>query len=327
MTGTATGSELSAHAAAFQRCVVNVLSAQIAASAGWCVLRHLASDPIALVDEVSAGEGQALTGILRAVLRSGMSSAAVVLGSDLPELLPSARLQEVEPTRTAGRHRLIVWLGDDRDLYGVAALERPRSGAEFSAADCDRLRPLLPLISAGARAQIAALNLECEAIAGRALGSEAGTVLLLDTERRRIVWSNDERWQQRAEEPRLVSGLFGTLDRLGADAGEVTVAPPAAARSSRTTLVCRPAGPSLVVVQLSRLPELSPDLSPREHTVAKLLLEGYGGVNVAAITGLSENTVRTYIRRVYRKLGVRNRADFVRRMLSNHPEYTRSAAC
>jgi len=39
-------------------------------------------------------------------------------------------------------------------------------------------------------------------------------------------------------------------------------------------------------------------------------------VNVAAISGLSENTVRTYVRRLYQKLGVANRADLVRKLMS-----------
>ena len=42
-------------------------------------------------------------------------------------------------------------------------------------------------------------------------------------------------------------------------------------------------------------------------------------VNVAAIAGLSENTVRTYVRRLYSKLGVNNRADLVRKLMSPEP--------
>jgi DNA-binding CsgD family transcriptional regulator len=66
--------------------------------------------------------------------------------------------------------------------------------------------------------------------------------------------------------------------------------------------------------------ELSPDtacLSEREREVSRLLVMGYSSVNVAAITGLSENTIKTYIRRVYQKLGVSNRTDLVRAL---HPE-------
>jgi DNA-binding CsgD family transcriptional regulator len=57
-------------------------------------------------------------------------------------------------------------------------------------------------------------------------------------------------------------------------------------------------------------------LSKREREIAKLLVAGYTGVNVAAIAGLSENTVRTYVRRLYAKLGVSSRADLVRKLMT-----------
>jgi DNA-binding CsgD family transcriptional regulator len=57
-------------------------------------------------------------------------------------------------------------------------------------------------------------------------------------------------------------------------------------------------------------------LSKREREIARLLVAGYSGVNVAAIAGLSENTVRTYVRRLYGKLGVSNRADLVRKLVT-----------
>jgi hypothetical protein len=50
--------------------------------------------------------------------------------------------------------------------------------------------------------------------------------------------------------------------------------------------------------------------------MARLLVAGYSGVNIAAIVGLSENTVRTYFRRLYAKLDVSNRADLVRKLVS-----------
>jgi DNA-binding CsgD family transcriptional regulator len=53
-------------------------------------------------------------------------------------------------------------------------------------------------------------------------------------------------------------------------------------------------------------------LSPREREVARLLVEGYANLNVAAHLGISENTIRTYIRRLYKKLNVCNRIDLIR---------------
>ena len=69
----------------------------------------------------------------------------------------------------------------------------------------------------------------------------------------------------------------------------------------------------------TRPPASSPCLEPaslsrREREVARLLVDGYSLVNAAAILGLSENTTRTYLKRIYAKLGVCNRVEFVRRL-------------
>lgn len=56
-------------------------------------------------------------------------------------------------------------------------------------------------------------------------------------------------------------------------------------------------------------------LSGREQQIAELLMSGYAVINIAAILELSEHTVRTYVRRLYRKLDITNRVDLVRTML------------
>lgn len=60
-------------------------------------------------------------------------------------------------------------------------------------------------------------------------------------------------------------------------------------------------------------------LSRRERQIAELLVVGYAALNAAAILELSEHTVRTYVRRIYRKLNVSNRADLVCRLLTVCP--------
>lgn len=60
-------------------------------------------------------------------------------------------------------------------------------------------------------------------------------------------------------------------------------------------------------------------LSPREREIASLLVDGYAAINAAAVLDLSEHTVRTYIRRLYRKLDVKNRADLVRTLVHAAP--------
>jgi DNA-binding CsgD family transcriptional regulator len=61
---------------------------------------------------------------------------------------------------------------------------------------------------------------------------------------------------------------------------------------------------------------MNDNLSRREREIARMLVSGYTAVNIAATYGLSENTVRTYMRRLYRKLAVNNRADLVRQILA-----------
>ena len=73
-------------------------------------------------------------------------------------------------------------------------------------------------------------------------------------------------------------------------------------------------GPAVVRVETSEKAntQAMEGLSRREREIARLLVAGYSGVNVAAIAGLSENTVRTYVRRLYTKLGVSNRTEATR---------------
>jgi DNA-binding NarL/FixJ family response regulator len=53
------------------------------------------------------------------------------------------------------------------------------------------------------------------------------------------------------------------------------------------------------------------ELSARENQIARLLVAGYAVVNAAAVMGLSENTVRTYVRRIYQKPLVKSRAELI----------------
>jgi DNA-binding CsgD family transcriptional regulator len=50
-----------------------------------------------------------------------------------------------------------------------------------------------------------------------------------------------------------------------------------------------------------------PGLTPREADVAFLAASGYACLNIAADLGISEHTVRTHLKRIYRKLGVSSR--------------------
>ncbi|MDE0206636.1 MAG: LuxR C-terminal-related transcriptional regulator [Candidatus Tectomicrobia bacterium] len=57
-------------------------------------------------------------------------------------------------------------------------------------------------------------------------------------------------------------------------------------------------------------------LPPAESRVAVLLAEGRTMKEIAVLTGLTESTIRTYVKRIHRKLGVSRRADLVHLVLS-----------
>jgi DNA-binding CsgD family transcriptional regulator len=56
-------------------------------------------------------------------------------------------------------------------------------------------------------------------------------------------------------------------------------------------------------------------LSGREYEVARLLVAGYTCENIGARFGVSSNTIRTYTRRLYAKLGIVSRIDLVHHFL------------
>ena len=57
-------------------------------------------------------------------------------------------------------------------------------------------------------------------------------------------------------------------------------------------------------------------LTPAESRVALWLAEGKTVPGIAALSGRAENSIRTYLKRIHRKLGVSRRADLVRLVLS-----------
>jgi DNA-binding CsgD family transcriptional regulator len=56
------------------------------------------------------------------------------------------------------------------------------------------------------------------------------------------------------------------------------------------------------------------DLTPAEERVAALVAEGHTNKEVAAALFLTERTVEFHLTHVYRKLGVRSRAELARRL-------------
>jgi DNA-binding CsgD family transcriptional regulator len=228
-------------------------------------------------------------------------------------------------------HALLVFLHEGGVLFGLCGLERRAVDGPFTDADAKKLEALAAFIVAGARAQIAYDELAREASALRALGRTTGALFVVDRDAKRVIWAADREhgidWAEDVApiEEAIVNAAKKLLES-GAR-GEALPTPPRLPRGTVTAVAKIEDDPvfssaRVAVVRVEPLGEKAGTmdaLSRREREIARLLVAGYSGVNVAAIAGLSENTVRTYVRRLYQKLGVSNRADLVRKLMAPEP--------
>ena len=233
---------------------------------------------------------------------------------------------------TAGQ-ALLVFFHEGGVLFGLGGLERRAGEPLFTPADASALESLAPYVVAGARSQIAYDELAREAAALRALGRPGGTLYVLDRDSRKVLWAAD-----REEGIDWAADVLPIEDSL-ANAAQTSLE----SRARGEALPTPPRLPNGVVVAVAKIdgdpvfggarcavvrvesvdgkaPAAMEGLSRREREIARLLVAGYSGVNVAAIAGLSENTVRTYVRRLYQKLDVNNRADLVRKLMAPEPK-------
>lgn len=224
-------------------------------------------------------------------------------------------------------HALLLFLHEGGTLFGLAGLERRTGEPAFDESDRSRLEELAPFAVAGARRQLQYDELSREAAALRSLGKVTGAVYVIDRDRKRVLWAADREhgldWEEDVEpvEGILVDAAEHTLSaRAHGDALPTPLRlPNGGSIAAVTTLDGDPvfAGARCAVVRVAMQRAAAFEgLSKREREIARLLVSGYSGVNVAALSGLSENTVRTYVRRLYGKLGVNNRADLVRKLVT-----------
>lgn len=82
-------------------------------------------------------------------------------------------------------------------------------------------------------------------------------------------------------------------------------------------LVIKGLAPASTPAALSRDRGRAAGLSTREAEVLGLIMEGLNNVEIAAATHLTANTVKSYIRSLYRKIGVSTRAQALRWALTN----------
>jgi len=224
-------------------------------------------------------------------------------------------------------HALVLFLHEGGVLFGLAGLERRASEPGFTEEDRRALEGVAPFIVAGARAQLQYDELSREAAALRALGHVSGIVYVVDRDKKRVVWAADREhgveWEEDVEpiEDQLVDAVEQSI--AARQRGDALPTPPRLPTGSVVAVARIEEDPvfggarcAAVRVEAPKRPAAMEGLSKREREIARLLVAGYSGVNVAAISGLSENTVRTYVRRLYAKLSVNNRADLVRKLVS-----------
>ena len=225
------------------------------------------------------------------------------------------------------KHALLFFMHEGGVLFGIAGLERRESEGAFTAADVEKLEALGSFVAAGARAQLAYDELSREAAALRAFSKVKGTLFVVDRDKKRVLWAaNRERgvdWD--ADVAPIEEHVVDAAEQsLKASANKEALPTPPRLPSGAVVAVAKVEGDPVfnnarcAIVRVEPQDKAAPieGLSKREREIARLLVAGYSGVNVAAISGLSENTVRTYVRRLYQKLGVANRADLVRKLMS-----------
>jgi DNA-binding CsgD family transcriptional regulator len=200
----------------------------------------------------------------------------------------------------------------------VAGMLRAGEGPPFQDRELSLLRSAGEALVGAALASKTDVSLErlYEIAALRTVGAGPGSLFVVNLERAEIVWTDSEGDAHRSQEfeRELITATKTLLRVEGANE------PPPNLRSVSGAIV--------VSAKMIRDPRLSLSrcaacrvqvigcqghplgvLSPQERRVAQLLIQGYSVLNAAAIAGISENTVRTYIQRLYRKLGIRNRSE------------------
>jgi DNA-binding CsgD family transcriptional regulator len=231
-----------------------------------------------------------------------------------------------------GTYAALLFLHEGGVLFAMAVLER--SDAAFTHEELAALEAVAPFLVAGARSQLAYDDLSREAACLRAGSKRNGSYYVVNRDKKKVIWAANRvrgiEWADDvlAHEPTIVDALEIAL--AAQQRGEALPTPP---RLGHEVVVSTAKLDDEPVFGKGRFAVLCTEetsktqnerlklLSKREREIARLLVAGYSGVNVAAIAGLSENTVRTYVRRLYAKLEVANRADLVRKLVAPLPTH------
>jgi DNA-binding CsgD family transcriptional regulator len=255
-------------------------------------------------------------------------------------------------------HRLCAVLSREQAIAVFLEVMRPRQGAAFDQDDVERCRLLLPHLQRALRMhrRMAELELERDA-ALRALDQLPWGVMFVDEHRnhlranrhaQEILVAGDGLTARGNTLRAELADETARLDRLLSRALDRTV--PQGASAGGTLSITRPSGAhplSVVVVPLHIKTEAlgergpiaaifvaDPDLplasneqhlrdlyalTPGEARLASWLLQGKSVEEAAAAMGITVNTVRAYLKRIYNKTGVRRQPELVRLLLLGLP--------
>jgi DNA-binding CsgD family transcriptional regulator len=262
---------------------------------------------------------------LAAYVRNADEEETILLveaGSE-PEEMP----RQVTRGRSGGVHRLRLTLRHEETTVAAFELERSEIEPPFSCREREQIERLGYLVTNAVVAQIDFMDAQCELAVLRSVGPGHKTYLLFDRNKATVLWGSEQarplNWS-RDVEPCERSIVNSAESLLVAQTGDDVLPTPmpgpfgllvAASLISTET----PFGSGCAVMGFRLMAEgggVIMQLSEQERMVARLLVRGYQPLNIGALTGISEHTVRTYIRRIYKKLRVSSRADLVRMLLT-----------
>jgi DNA-binding CsgD family transcriptional regulator len=224
----------------------------------------------------------------------------------------------------------------DGACWGVMCLHRELSAPGFSPAEVDLLRRVGPHLAEGLRTALLLATPNSEAD-----DESPGLVLLSDDLVLIAMTPAAERWLEElvdrpraAELPQSILAVAARLQALeGAGKGGPDSVPRVRVRTpSGQWLVLhasRLAGPGgagqiAVIVEVARPVEVAPlilaayELTPREQSIAALVLAGRSTEQLAAELCISPLTVQQHLKAVFDKVGVRSRRDLVAQIFARH---------
>jgi len=247
-----------------------------------------------------------------------------------PGAWQGSELGKVSRHDAAFRKGFSLLLHEGGSLFGIAVVTAREEDRVLSDVVRDALEAFSPTLVTGLRAHMALVDYQREAAALRTIAGTQATLLVVDRDARRVIWGTNRargvEWARdvAADEDAIVNAAEVLIASRAK--GEKLLTPPrlrlghpvAVAKFERGEFMglARACVLRIEPLGLAEQHNALEGLSKREREMARLLVAGYSGVNIAAIVGLSENTVRTYFRRLYAKLEVSNRADLVRKLVS-----------